>query len=515
MASNNKAELIITGKDETGKAFVSVDKKLSLTQKKSKALGLGFEALTKRTGRLSRGLGGLVGPAGIATLALVGIVTAVSKALTSIINFGDELDKTSKKLGITSEQLQLNRRALEFAGVASSSFEGAILAMNTAIGQAGLGTARAVVAFEQLGISMSDLSSLTNIERFELINKRLSDISDSAARAAVQTKIYGGNSKELNKILGENAAAFNLTKDAIEETATFLSNEATTEYAQAKDNLTILGQTAKDTAAKFFNFLSPAIRLSTEIFAEMANPGSVDALKAAKKELELFVTEGVEGIPKINELLERENQLLLESKLNFQVAAEAGGVLFRGLNDGIGQFIDGNLNLSEAFSKMTLNILADLAKMIVKFAILNTAALVFNSLTGGAAASGVGFAGGLAKKLTFDTFYGDPLRARASGGPVSKGNTFLVGEKGPELFTPNTSGSITPNSRLGGENMNLSVNVELINNTGQNIQGEVISTEQDQNSESIITRIVLTDMRNSGPISRGMSQRFGLASTPR
>lgn len=40
--------------------------------------------------------------------------------------------------------------------------------------------------------------------------------------------------------------------------------------------------------------------------------------------------------------------------------------------------------------------------------------------------------------------------ARASGGPVSSGKTYLVGERGPELFMPNTSGSIVPNSALRG-----------------------------------------------------------------
>ena len=40
--------------------------------------------------------------------------------------------------------------------------------------------------------------------------------------------------------------------------------------------------------------------------------------------------------------------------------------------------------------------------------------------------------------------------ARASGGPVWKGGSFLVGENEPEVFTPGQSGNITPLSRLGG-----------------------------------------------------------------
>jgi len=42
------------------------------------------------------------------------------------------------------------------------------------------------------------------------------------------------------------------------------------------------------------------------------------------------------------------------------------------------------------------------------------------------------------------------LAGRASGGPVTSGSSYIVGERGPELFTPNSSGMITPNNRLGG-----------------------------------------------------------------
>jgi hypothetical protein len=38
----------------------------------------------------------------------------------------------------------------------------------------------------------------------------------------------------------------------------------------------------------------------------------------------------------------------------------------------------------------------------------------------------------------------------ATGGPLAAGQTAWVGEKGMELFTPSTSGTITPNNQLGG-----------------------------------------------------------------
>lgn len=41
------------------------------------------------------------------------------------------------------------------------------------------------------------------------------------------------------------------------------------------------------------------------------------------------------------------------------------------------------------------------------------------------------------------------LTGKAIGGPVMGNRPYMVGERGPELFVPQTSGSITPNNRLG------------------------------------------------------------------
>ena len=37
-----------------------------------------------------------------------------------------------------------------------------------------------------------------------------------------------------------------------------------------------------------------------------------------------------------------------------------------------------------------------------------------------------------------------------SGGPVSAGDSLLIGERGPELFVPGRSGTIIPSGRFGG-----------------------------------------------------------------
>ena len=52
-----------------------------------------------------------------------------------------------------------------------------------------------------------------------------------------------------------------------------------------------------------------------------------------------------------------------------------------------------------------------------------------------------------------------PLITRAAGGPVDVGRTYLVGERGPELFQPSASGNILPTASGGGLTMVNTFNV--------------------------------------------------------
>ena len=74
--------------------------------------------------------------------------------------------------------------------------------------------------------------------------------------------------------------------------------------------------------------------------------------------------------------------------------------------------------------------------------------------------------GSIAKRLNL--FGG----GRASGGSVMSGTSYLVGERGAELFTPSSNGTITPNSALGGGNTyNITVNGAL---DGKSVSRQII-----------------------------------------
>ena len=78
----------------------------------------------------------------------------------------------------------------------------------------------------------------------------------------------------------------------------------------------------------------------------------------------------------------------------------------------------------------------------------------------------------------FASIFGGP---RANGGPVSAGKAYMVGERGPELFVPNSSGSIMPNERLsadGGNGTNVTVNYHISSGISRAELGPLLESER-------------------------------------
>lgn len=84
----------------------------------------------------------------------------------------------------------------------------------------------------------------------------------------------------------------------------------------------------------------------------------------------------------------------------------------------------------------------------------------------------------------------------ATGGPVSAGTAYMVGEQGPEMFVPRTSGAIVPNDRLGAGGANVEVNV--INQSGAPLTAENKGSRFD--GERYIVDVVLKNIDSYGPL---------------
>ena len=139
----------------------------------------------------------------------------------------------------------------------------------------------------------------------------------------------------------------------------------------------------------------------------------------------------------------------------------------------------------------------------------------FTDLFASALGSAFSFSGGLTQKFANGVALPTRRPTRAAGGPVSRGKTFMVGERGPEPFTPTSAGFIRPNNSMGGGG-NI-VDITIINN-GTNTRATATETGSGSNRsiEVVIDDIVagkinttqsrtskaLKNSRNQGVIRR-------------
>jgi hypothetical protein len=110
-----------------------------------------------------------------------------------------------------------------------------------------------------------------------------------------------------------------------------------------------------------------------------------------------------------------------------------------GLQRALGRALaDGKLGFDE-LGRIALSVLSDISQQALR--------LDLGALFGG----GGGFGGLLGGLLG--------LPGRATGGPVTAGRAYVVGERGPELFVPTASGRVDANAGTAGRAVTINVNV--------------------------------------------------------
>ena len=113
-----------------------------------------------------------------------------------------------------------------------------------------------------------------------------------------------------------------------------------------------------------------------------------------------------------------------------------------GMTDALTAGITGAANFADAIKSMAKSVVDSLIKMLVQKYIVDAA---FGFITKSIA----GFGQSTSNIAGHADFVG-PMQPKALGGPVQGKSPYLVGERGPELFIPNSSGNIIPNNQMGG-----------------------------------------------------------------
>ena len=130
-----------------------------------------------------------------------------------------------------------------------------------------------------------------------------------------------------------------------------------------------------------------------------------------------------------------------------QIYTDIGMTIKSGVVDAIQGAVDGTKSLGQVANDVLKSIANKVLDVAINFALFG-------------AMSGTGTGGGL---------LGGLFGKRAMGGPVSAGSSYMVGERGPELFIPKHGGSIVPNNALGGGSTSVTVNVDA---SGSRVQGD-------------------------------------------
>ncbi len=160
----------------------------------------------------------------------------------------------------------------------------------------------------------------------------------------------------------------------------------------------------------------------------VANRQAAETVAELKNGIATLPADTVTGFQKMGDALEGFLNKLPTLKDNLDTLTKD---TFKGMSDGLMSIVKGTSSVSDAFKKMAAQLIMQAIQLFV-----------IDKITGG-----------------FLSFV-KGLTGKAIGGPVQAGQPYMVGERGPEMFVPNQSGSIVPNNKMGGGGITVVNNVD-------------------------------------------------------
>ena len=226
-----------------------------------------------------------------------------------------------------------------------------------------------------------------------------------------------------------------------------------------------------------FNMTSEEFEIEKQI-AEMKEQGAIKDEEALRNKL------------KDLQVLQKQRELADQTAAAFERMSQT---IATDISQGIQGMIRGTSTLNDMLNNV-LNKLIDAAFNMAFFGnpqgTLGGGGL-FGSILGGLGSIFGGGGGMMGGGGYFDPITGlgtaGPNFGLANGGIARGRKTHLVGERGPELFTPGVTGTITPNHALGGST-NIVVNVDA---SGSNVEGD---EEQGRELGRIISAAIQSEL---------------------
>lgn len=203
-----------------------------LTGEASKAgEAAGKEAGSKTSSGLVKGLA--AGSAAVAG-AVVGVGTALVGAAGATAEYGDQIDKASQKLGVSSTFYQEWEAVLQHSGTSMNSMSATFKKLATASQDA---SADQQAAFEALGMSMDEVSSMSAEDLFANVISGLQGMEEGTERTALATTLLGKGAMELGPLLNTSAEDTQAMIDTVNDLGGVMSEDAVKASAAYQDSL--------------------------------------------------------------------------------------------------------------------------------------------------------------------------------------------------------------------------------------------------------------------------------------
>lgn len=200
-----------------------------------------------------------------ASIAAAG--TAVFKFADNVASAGDTIDKQSQKLGISAKAYQEWDAVLGHCGASIDSLKGGMKTLTKAVADA---SDDQVAAFQAVGLSMDQVSSMSTEDVFSAVVTGLQGMEEGAERTNIATTLLGKSAQELGPLLNTSAEDTAAMKQAVNELGGVMSDEAVAASASFKDalqDLTTIGSGFKNAlGAQVLPYVTEAMTALTDGF---------------------------------------------------------------------------------------------------------------------------------------------------------------------------------------------------------------------------------------------------------
>ena len=174
----------------------------------------GDEGGSKFGSKFAAALKGSAVAIGAAMTAATGAAIATGKAFIDAANdtaaYGDEVDKMSQKLGLSTDAYQSFDYVLKVAGTDMASMTTGMKTLTNKLDDAKNGGEDAQAMFAALGISMDELATMSREDLFKSTIEGFQSMEDSTERAALANDLFGKSGQNL-------APLFNMTTEEMDE----------------------------------------------------------------------------------------------------------------------------------------------------------------------------------------------------------------------------------------------------------------------------------------------------------